>query len=60
MGVFPINNCSFDYSKTNKKEFKYFMEKNFNSITITSTNGEIAANDEIEITISGYINPILV
>ena len=60
MGVFPINNCSFDYSKTNKKEFKYFMEKDLSSITITSINGEIAANDKIDITISGYINPILV
>jgi hypothetical protein len=60
MGVFPINNCSFDYSGTNKKEFKYFMEKDLSSITITSINGEIAANDKIEITISGYINPILI
>lgn len=35
------------------------MEKDLSSITITSIDGEIAANDEIKITISGYINPIL-
>jgi hypothetical protein len=60
MGVLLINNCSFDYSETNKKEFKYFMEKDLSSITITSINGEITANDKIEIIISGYMNPILI
>lgn len=60
MGAFLTNNCGFDYSETNKKEFKYIMKRDFSSITIISTNGEIAANDKIKINISGYMNPILI
>lgn len=60
MGVLLTNSSGFDYSETNNKEFKYIMKKDLSSITITSTNGEITANDKIEIITSGYMNPILI
>lgn len=60
MGVLLTNSSGFDYSETNNKEFKYIMKKDLSSITITSTNGEITANDKIEIIIGGYMNPILI
>lgn len=58
-GFFLTNNCGFDYSETNKKEFKYIMNRDLSSITIISVNGEIAANDKLKIGISAYMNPIL-